>query len=537
MKTRALSTVALTLSYCLVGCSSAALPPSTKPEGTAEQTRRTSASWCESIEEALGKGASGFECLPVPNFLVTGFYGPRRNPDRSDFANGCFAGAQTDERLRMSVRPAGQLRFSHHSAGTVAANGSVDLGFLGPWAPSLNAGARAGTELRVSVELEDAEVRVLSSVGEILGQTYESADLEAKTRDALETCLDALCRANEREPLLYTAKVLAAVPVIRISTSTQSAQLGQVRLVRGLAEFEVGKDARDARELVIRGKEKLNVAALMEPAQPAFERAMACSKVVGQKSRRELRARLRQLGLRVLAGRELSTVAQEAATLRQLADRASSALAEAEQAQLLRVLESVELYAQESSAPKPGKATCSARSLLETALTSSGGGKLDDLVADVAEPVHERLTQLANGNALSCAEPAWFADEDRDGFGDPSRLVRARKQPPGHVANALDCYDRSRDARPGQTGYFVEPRGDGSFDYDCDGKENPQQDLLAGGCQSITRLGIPIRCWAESGWEKRVPACGREGQWLSGCSVSMLSCDDPEHAQRRQTCR
>ena len=36
-----------------------------------------------------------------------------------------------------------------------------------------------------------------------------------------------------------------------------------------------------------------------------------------------------------------------------------------------------------------------------------------------------------------------------------------------------DCYDESADAYPGQTDFFmVDPRADGSFDYDCDGSDS-----------------------------------------------------------------
>lgn len=37
------------------------------------------------------------------------------------------------------------------------------------------------------------------------------------------------------------------------------------------------------------------------------------------------------------------------------------------------------------------------------------------------------------------------------------------------TSNTLDCYDNNANAKPGQTAYFGTNRGDGSFDYDCDG--------------------------------------------------------------------
>src|SRR5687768_8099159 len=104
------------------GAALAALAISTSscqpPELPAKPTPRAARAldWCASVETALGSSGveRGFECLRVPNFLVTGFYGTRKNPERSDFVNGCFAGrANVAERLRMSVRPAGSLHFSY----------------------------------------------------------------------------------------------------------------------------------------------------------------------------------------------------------------------------------------------------------------------------------------------------------------------------------------------------------------------------------------------------------------------------------------
>src|SRR5687768_18610464 len=68
--------------------------------------------WCAAVDAALDTDGQsrGFNCLRVPNFLVTGFYGTTENPERSDFVNACFAGqADAAARLKLSVRPAGQL--------------------------------------------------------------------------------------------------------------------------------------------------------------------------------------------------------------------------------------------------------------------------------------------------------------------------------------------------------------------------------------------------------------------------------------------
>ena len=521
----------------LLSCSSS-LPEVGVQSTSVPRPSRQPASWCEAVEGALEQTAQGFRCLPIPNFLVTGFYGTEQNPERSDFASGCFAGEQdAADRLRMSVRPVGQLGFAFDATRAADNEGELDLGFLGAWAPSLRLGQASSDTLKIRVELADAELRVLSSVPEILGQQYMNTETRADVHRALEDCLTALCAETGEQPLVYTAKVLAAVPVITLEATSIRDTHGNLSLLRGLADFEITRQARQHFSFQLRAKNKLNVAALVEPARAAFERSRACAKLEAQKTRRELSTGLRTLGLQLLSARDLERAAAEAARLRELARSSKELFSEDDQRQLLAAIEGIQAAAPELAAPKPTRGACNARSLLAEVLTSTSSSDFRELVTDVAEPLLRRLTNLANTSGLPCADPAWFLDQDGDGYGDPQRMIRAPKPPQGHVANALDCFDRSRQAHPGQTTYFPGQRGDGSFDYDCDGKESKQRELLARGCQSITRFGIPIRCWADVGWQERVPACGREGRWLASCEAGMLSCDDPLEERRVQACR
>lgn len=103
--------------------------------------------------------------------------------------------------------------------------------------------------------------------------------------------------------------------------------------------------------------------------------------------------------------------------------------------------------------------------------------------------------------------PTWYADSDGDGFGDPSVSERSIWQPSGFVRNADDCYDGNPEARPAAEEYFGKHRGDGSFDFNCDGNSTQQQSK-SGSCSNGT---------ANQGWEGEVPACGKEGQWLVDC--------------------
>jgi hypothetical protein len=80
----------------------------------------------------------------------------------------------------------------------------------------------------------------------------------------------------------------------------------------------------------------------------------------------------------------------------------------------------------------------------------------------------------------------------------------------------VDCYDRNADARPGQTSYFQSHRGDGSYDYNCDGIEEKDQtwyDYSRGLCDIDT-----ISCY-NTHEIRETPACG---QYYSHGSMCMF---------------
>jgi hypothetical protein len=482
-----------------------------------------------------GTETRGLRCLSLPNFLITGFFGPPENPERSDFVNACFAGnGDAASRLRMNVRPVGDLGFQLSARTKVATSGGLDLGLLGPWAPKLRVEATESAELEIDVVLEDAEMRVLASVGEILGQELGSSAEGSPVARSLEACISRVCAAPER--LVYTAKVLAAVPVIRIRQANTSGKgLGLAHLG---ASFELDQKKSTRSTLTLRAKEKLNVAALVEPAKPAFEGAGSCQRVRAGVARREALAGLRELGLSTLSGRALEEVPKRAAPLRQLAERTNGAFTDSERSTLMQSLEAIEGAARQLGLPKPNASACANRSMAATLLSSpSADNALSTVLVDVLTPIHDRLTELANQHSLPCADPHWYRDLDRDGYGDRAASQRAGRQPPGYVSNALDCYDQNPEAHPGQTSFYEQHRGDGSFDFDCDGKATRKEELAAGGCRSSTILGIPTQCWAVAGWQGAVPACGEQGRWLSECGISTLSCEPSKEAAGVQTCR
>lgn len=474
-------------------------------------------------------------CLAVPNFLITGFFGPERNPERSDFVNACFSGdGDAAARLRMNVRPAGNLGFRYTAESEQSQGGSLDLRFLGPWAPKLGLGSTSNEQIDVEVSLEDAEMRVLPSVGEILSQALVSSPEEAPLHQSLDACITNVC--TSRDKLVYTAKVLAAVPVITLRSSrTERAKLDVVELGVG---FELDRKKSTASSLTLRAKEKLNVAALLEPAGRAFESSGTCQKARALRARHEALAGLREIGLRTLSGRALDEVPKLAEPLRKAAENPDGAFSENERTTLVQTIEAIEGTARQLALPKPNNSLCANRNLAQTVLTgSSTENSFRSVLVDVLTPVHERLTELANSNALPCADPAWYRDLDRDGYGDKGVSERSSRQPPGYVSNALDCYDENPEAHPGQMRFYSQHRGDGSFDFDCDGKSAKREDVTSAGCRSSTTLGIPTQCWADVGWQGQSPGCGEQGKWLAECQISTFSCQPAKELRQVQECR
>ncbi len=79
----------------------------------------------------------------------------------------------------------------------------------------------------------------------------------------------------------------------------------------------------------------------------------------------------------------------------------------------------------------------------------------------------------------------WMKDSDGDLYGDQAIIGQvAQDNSPGAgyvrrytLMGANDCYDANANAKPGQTNYFTTNRGDGSFDYDCNGAEERQSGV------------------------------------------------------------
>ena len=105
-------------------------------------------------------------------------------------------------------------------------------------------------------------------------------------------------------------------------------------------------------------------------------------------------------------------------------------------------------------------------------------------------------------------ETLWYKDADGDGYGNRDITIKSCLKPNGYVSNKNDCYDNNPNAFPGQGKYFAKDRGDGSFDYNCDGAVTVRWTSI-GACNGDTP--------SPHGWQGNVPKAGQTHNWLVDC--------------------
>ncbi len=102
-----------------------------------------------------------------------------------------------------------------------------------------------------------------------------------------------------------------------------------------------------------------------------------------------------------------------------------------------------------------------------------------------------------------------------------------------------DCYDSNPDACPTHTSFHSSDRGDGSYDYNCDGSQERRWTTESDSCAFFSDLG----CSAANGWNGSSPSCGNTGTWREECYYSSSGwpwewgCYWASSASRTQTCR
>jgi len=123
-----------------------------------------------------------------------------------------------------------------------------------------------------------------------------------------------------------------------------------------------------------------------------------------------------------------------------------------------------------------------------------------------------------------------YADADADGYGDPAVSRVACTATAGWVIDNRDCYDGNFNANPAQTGYFTANRGDGSFDYNCNGAGDRQ-------FTAIGSSSCGLVCNFTEGWRNSVPACGAGQDWLTQCTGGLFVICPTTYESRPQRCR
>ena len=161
-------------------------------------------------------------------------------------------------------------------------------------------------------------------------------------------------------------------------------------------------------------------------------------------------------------------------------------------------------------------------------------GDCNDGSAAVSPAATESCDSLDN-NCDGSVDPAgssgcttYYLDSDGDGYGSStSSSCLCSPSASYKVTNSTDCYDSNSKASPAQTGYFTTDRGDGSYDYDCDGAED-QRYTTMGSCPTNI-----LRCSADTvvGWKGSTPPkCGASRNMITRCAYdptsSLTSCTE-----------
>jgi hypothetical protein len=84
-----------------------------------------------------------------------------------------------------------------------------------------------------------------------------------------------------------------------------------------------------------------------------------------------------------------------------------------------------------------------------------------------------------------------------------------------------DCYDGNGAAYPGAWGWFTADRGDGSWDYNCDGVDLERYDAPAIGACFQAQVVFCIPGWVDpagTDWLGPIPACGQAESWSDICN-------------------
>jgi hypothetical protein len=158
-----------------------------------------------------------------------------------------------------------------------------------------------------------------------------------------------------------------------------------------------------------------------------------------------------------------------------------------------------------------------------TGVDADGDGYTSDVDCDdsnptinpgAAEGVGDNIDQNCNGSELC------YLDADNDGYRPNATAMVTSPDADCYDygeasfgAPTTDCYDNNSSANPGSSSWFTNHRGDGSYDYNCDGSESMRSSYPASGVCSSGNI-----VFFTAGWVSTVPGCGSSEDWAGSCS-------------------
>ncbi len=176
---------------------------------------------------------------------------------------------------------------------------------------------------------------------------------------------------------------------------------------------------------------------------------------------------------------------------------------------------------------------------------SCGGDDCDDNDGEIHPGRPEACDSKDNDcNRLvddNVAMQTYYKDVDRDGYGRNDTGVLACRPPStdvNWVTRGGDCYDSNAFAYPGQSDWFTDERGDGSFDYNCAGGEEPKTVALQCGTFTSCRIGAilcstgstPACCASPLGDARTTTVTGWIGTTRPSCGGRMTTASCPSSA-------
>jgi hypothetical protein len=158
----------------------------------------------------------------------------------------------------------------------------------------------------------------------------------------------------------------------------------------------------------------------------------------------------------------------------------------------------------------------------------------DESINPGADEVCDNVDNDCDGSIDNDASDAktFYADSDGDGHGDDDNgTSTACVAPEGFVVSKDDCDDSNEDVNPDSTSIYKADRGDGSFDYNCDGKED-KADKTQAECGKIA-FGESTEQFKTEGWVlSESPDCGESDSYCTNsdtddsCFGDTYWCDD-----------